>query len=75
LSGQEERHIEEDESPVSDMPGATIDTVDQMMDNVFGDHVHHNDGLHLYGGLTCDVTWQDYWRRLIVFPRPEVQST
>jgi hypothetical protein len=68
LAGQEEGQIEEEEIPVRDMPGATIDTVDQMMDKVFGDHVHHNDGLHLDGGIADDATWQDYWRRLIFFP-------
>jgi hypothetical protein len=39
-----------------------------MMDRVYGDHVHHNDGTHLDGGISDDTTWQDYWKRLIVFP-------
>jgi hypothetical protein len=56
------------------MHGVTIDTVDQMTENVFGDHIRHNDVLHVDGGIANDTTWQDYWRRLIVFPRSDVQS-
>jgi hypothetical protein len=42
--------------------------VDKMMDKVYGDHVHHNDGTHLDGGISNDTSWQDYWKRIIVFP-------
>jgi hypothetical protein len=42
------------------MSGATIDTVDQMMEKFFGYHVHHNDGSYLDGGIEDDTTWQDY---------------
>ena len=39
-----------------------------MMDKVYGDHVHQNPGTHLRGDIPDDEMWQDYWRRLIVFP-------
>jgi hypothetical protein len=43
LAGEEKGEKgEEYSSTIDTMPGATIDTVDQMMDNVFGYHVHHN---------------------------------
>jgi hypothetical protein len=38
------------------------------MDEAYGDHVHWNDGTHLTGEITDDHEWQDYWRRLIVYP-------
>ena len=31
---------------------------------VYGDFLHHNDGLHLDGGFTDDTIWQIRWRRL-----------
>jgi hypothetical protein len=67
LAGEEEGETEEEESPIGDMPGATIDTVDQMMDNIFGDHVHHNDGSHLDGDIADNASWSEYCIRLVVF--------
>jgi hypothetical protein len=39
-----------------------------MMDKVYADHAHQNPGTHLRGDIPDDEMWQDYWRRLIVFP-------
>jgi hypothetical protein len=50
-------------------PGVIItDEADRMMDKVYGDHVHQNPGTHLDGGIADDAKWQDYHRRLIVYP-------
>jgi hypothetical protein len=38
-----------------------------MMNEVYGDHVHHNPGKHLTGGVTNDSVWQDYWRHLVIY--------
>ena len=51
-----------------DLPDAIISEADGMMDKVYGDHVHQNSGQHLKDGVSDDAEWQDYWRRLIVFP-------
>ena len=60
LDGMEERTI-------GDLPGAILSDADRLMDKVYGDHVHQNDGTHLDGGITDDTVWQTYWRRLIVY--------
>ena len=39
-----------------------------MLDKVYGDHVHQNPGQHLSDGVPDDHKWQDYWRRLVVYP-------
>ena len=39
-----------------------------MMDKVYGDHVHQNDGTQLDGRISDDAKWQNYWRQLVVFP-------
>jgi hypothetical protein len=49
-------------------PDAIISDADRMMDKVYGDHVHQNPGTHLDGGIADDTMWQDYHRRLIVYP-------
>jgi hypothetical protein len=51
-----------------DLPGAIITEVDRMMDKVYGNHIHQNPGTHLDGGIADDAKWQDYHRRLIVYP-------
>ena len=35
------------------------------MGEVYGDHIHDNDGTHLDGGVALDREWQALWRRLI----------
>jgi hypothetical protein len=59
---------EEEQINIGDLPGDVLTDVDRMMDRVYGEHVHHNDGTHLGGGVSNDTSWQDYWKRLIVFP-------
>ena len=50
----------------ADLPDYTVTDIDRMMDKVFGDHVHQNDGTHLTGGIADDVTWQARFNTLIV---------
>jgi hypothetical protein len=56
------------EVEVLNFPDAIISDADRMMDKVYGDHVHQNPGTHLDGGIADDTMWQDYHRRLIVYP-------
>jgi hypothetical protein len=72
--GREEQEIEEEEAEAEeskqngDLPDYILTDADRMMDGVYGDHIHQNDGSHLTGGVSDDIDWQGYWRRLIVFP-------
>jgi hypothetical protein len=51
----------------ADLPGYERSEVDLVLDMVFGDHVHQNNGSHLDGGIIDDSMWQNYHRRLIVY--------
>jgi hypothetical protein len=51
-----------------DLEGAILSEADRMLHKVYGDYVHQNSGQQLNGGVEDDRLWQDYWRRLIVFP-------
>jgi hypothetical protein len=58
-----------EEQEIGDLPDIKLSDTDRMMDKVYaGDHVHQNPGTHLRGDIPDDKMWQDYWRRLIVFP-------
>ena len=57
-----------EEQDIGDLPDIELSDADRMMDKVYGDHVHQNPGTHLRGDIPDDEMWQDYWRRLIVFP-------
>ena len=42
---------------MADLPDYVITDRDRMMDGVYGDHVHQNDGTHLNGGIADDAVW------------------
>jgi hypothetical protein len=44
--------------PGADLPGFTPVQADRLLDEVYGDHPHQNDGRHLDGGIEGDATWQ-----------------
>jgi len=48
--------------PVADLPGSKVNAADQLLDSVFGDYPHQNDGCHLDGGITNDALWQRQWK-------------
>ena len=62
--GDDNTHERED----GDVPGSSLLVVDQMMDKVYGDHVHQNPGAHLSGGIADDALWQERWLQLVAFP-------
>jgi hypothetical protein len=62
--GEDKPHERED----GDVPGSSLSDADQKMDKVYGDHIHHNPGTHLSGGIADDALWQERWLQLVSFP-------
>ncbi len=56
--------------PDADLPGFVDTESHQTIRQVFGDHIHDNDGTHLTGGLPeeVDKKWQDWYKSLIATP-------
>ena len=50
----------------ADLPDFTLEHAHLLLQEVYGDYPHHNDGLHLDGGVADDAIWQRCWRRLAV---------
>jgi hypothetical protein len=48
----------------ADLPGYQPTPADLLLDTVYGDHVHDNDGTHLNGGIANDAFWQCRWKRM-----------
>jgi hypothetical protein len=49
----------------ADLPGYEPTPADVLLDAVYGDHVHPNDGRHLDGGIRDDLPWQSRWTRSV----------
>jgi hypothetical protein len=52
----------------ADVEGYAPTPVDALLDGVYGDHPHQNDGCHLDGGISHDKTWQRRWKRVVQLP-------
>ena len=48
----------------ADLPDFTPERAHLLLQEVYGDFQHHNDGLHLNGGVADDAIWQSCWIRL-----------
>ena len=48
----------------ADLPDFTLDRAHLLLQEVYRDFPHHNDGLHLDGGVADDAIWQRRWRQL-----------
>ena len=48
----------------ADLPGFAPESAHLLLQGVYGDFLHHNDGLHLDGGISEDAAWQRCWRRI-----------
>ena len=48
----------------ADLLGLTPDRAHLLLQGVYGDFPHHNNGLHLEGGNADDAPWQRRWRQL-----------
>ena len=53
----------------ADLPDAVLVEADRLLDAVYGDHPHQNDGTHLTGGVAFDKLWQGHFNRLAVLPQ------
>ena len=49
----------------ADLPAYQTTPADRLLDSIYGDHAHDNDGCHLDGGIEDDHKWQSRWRRLV----------
>ena len=47
-----------------DLPRFTPERAHLLLQGVYGDFPHHNDGSHLEWGIVGDAAWQRRWRRL-----------
>ena len=52
----------------ADLPDHILTPVDKLLDEVYGDHIHQNDGRHLDGGVQDDGFWQNCWKVLVPLP-------
>jgi hypothetical protein len=50
--------------PGADLPGYETSRADRLLDTVYGDHPHANDGCHLDGSIPSDRSWQRRWKRI-----------
>ena len=48
----------------ADLLGFTPERAHLLLQGVYGDFPHHNDGSHLDGGISDDAAWQRCWRQL-----------
>ena len=48
-----------------DLPVFTPEREHLLLQGVYGDFLHHNDGSHLDGGIADNAAWQRRWRRLV----------
>jgi hypothetical protein len=63
----------------ADLTDYVLTEADRLLNSVFGDHVHDNDGNQLDGGIEDDKLFQKYWRQLasilpIIYSTPSVES-
>ena len=50
----------------ADLLGFTPERAHLLLQGVYGEFPHHNNGSHLDGGIADDAAWQRRWRRLAV---------
>ena len=48
----------------TDLPEFPPECAHLLLQRVYGDFLHHNDGLHLDGGFQDNDVWQCHWIRL-----------
>ena len=49
---------------IADLLRFTPERAHLLLQVVYGDFLHHNDGSHLDGEITDDAAWKSHWRRL-----------
>ena len=48
----------------ADLPVFCPECVHMLLQEVYGDFLHHNDRSHLDGGIMDDAVWKHRWRQL-----------
>ena len=48
----------------ADLPGLTPESAHLLLQEVYEDFPHHNDGAHLDGEIMDNAVWQCRWRRI-----------
>ena len=48
----------------ADLLGFTSERAHLLLQEVYGDFLHHNDGSHMDRGIADNAAWQLRWRRL-----------
>ena len=48
----------------ADLPGFAPGRTYMLLQGVYGYFPHHNDGLHLHGGIKYNALWHRCWRRI-----------
>ena len=49
----------------ANLPGFTLGSAHLLLQGVYGDFPHHNDGSHLDGIIADDAAWKRRWRQLV----------
>ena len=52
----------------ADLPSYSLSETDKLLDAVYGDHPHTNDGTHLDGGVVGNRFWFNHWKYLVQLP-------
>ena len=53
----------------ADHPSYSLTETDKLLDSVYGDHPHENDGTQLDGGVASNRFWFNHWKTLIQYSR------
>ena len=65
----EEEDEGDDEEDIQTEEGVSGLTYGELkLKEVYGDHIHQNDGTHLDGGIRDDGIWQERWRKIVGLP-------
>ena len=51
----------------ADLPSYILTETDKLLDSVYGDHPHQNDGSQLDGGVASNNFWYKHWKLLIQY--------
>merc|ERR1711884_89602 len=49
----------------ADLQGYELTEADRLLDSVYGNHAHANNGTHLNGGILDDRKWQKRWKKVV----------
>ena len=59
-----------DSQSAEDLKKQILSPAEKLLQKVYGDSVHTNDGTQLDGGIENDKIWQDYWYQIVSYSHP-----